>query len=476
MNLTSASLLPHTASQSVRESLAIRRDMRLHFLGIGGIGMSGLASICVDRGCLVSGCDAKLNSLAHRLLQRGVSISIGHDAKHLPQALDAVVYSSAVCSREPELLEARARGFHTMTRGELLAALASEKHLIAVAGAHGKTTTSAMAVELLLRTGWDPTAVIGGVMLSLGTNARSGSGAYLVAETDESDGSFLHLSPSVAIVTNIDREHLNFYQTLERLTAAFQQFVGQLKPGGTLIRCADDARVRHALECPRQLSYGLDANADLGASRVHLNGHGSGFHACYKGRDLGAFALQVPGRHNVLNALAIIGLGLTMEIPLVVIRDALANFQGTGRRFQVFRLPGDIWFVEDYAHHPAEIQATLAADATMGRHRLVVFQPHRFSRTQSLEREFVGCFDRADGVIVTDIYSAFEPPVPQVSGERLAGLIKDQGLPWVRYVPRPELRDFLRPFVQPHDTVFFLGAGDISELCHQLAGELRHRV
>ena len=451
---------------------SLARGTRIHFIGIGGIGMSGLAAICLERGCMVSGCDAKLNGVSHRLQERGAAISIGHAPSHIAEAVDLVVHSAAISTQESELCEARARGVRTMTRGELLALLAGEKRLIAVAGAHGKTTTAGMASQLLLRSGWDPTVVVGGMMLAMGTNARYGRGSYLVAETDESDGSFLHLSPEVVIITNIDREHLNHYQTFERLVAAFQRFVRQVRPGGTLIQCADDAVSRNLLCHPATLSYGLQANADVTAERIALHWQGSRFRASYKGRAVGSFALRVPGRHNVLNALAVISLGLKLEMPMVTVREALAEFQGTGRRFQVFRLPGDIWCIEDYAHHPAEIQATLAADTMTRRHQLVGFQPHRFSRTQSLEREFTACFDRADGVIVTDIYPAFEAAIPGISGERLASLIKAHGHPWVRYVPKRELTSFVTRITCPGDTVFFLGAGDIGDMCHDVVARL----
>jgi len=453
-------------------SAAFAPGVRLHFMGIGGIGMSGLAAISLQRGYRVSGCDAKLNSLAYRLQEQGAAIAIGHDASHVAEPVDVLVYSSAVRPTEPELVEARARGIRTMTRGELLAAFCEDRRVVAVAGAHGKTTTSGMAAQVLVQAGWDPTIVVGGVMLPWGTNARAGHGTYLVAETDESDGSFLHLHPDVAIVTNIDREHLNHYASFERLVGAFQQFARQVRPGGTLVYCHDDLVVRGALFHPSQLSYGFDPDADVTADVVRLSGHGSQFRARYRGRSLGRFTLQVPGRHNVLNALGVIGMALTLDVPLTTAADGLAAFEGTGRRFQVMRLPGDIWFVEDYAHHPSEIQATLAADAVTGRHRLVVFQPHRFSRTQSLEREFTKCFDRADGVIVTDIYAAFEPPIPGISGERLAGLIRAHGHPCVRYVPKLQLMSYVSQIAQSGDTIFFLGAGDIGDMCHDLARRL----
>lgn len=452
--------------------IRIRAGMRLHFMGISGIGMSGLAFICLRRGCAVSGCDTKLNAVSTRLREQGAAIEVGHAASHVAEDAELLIFSSAVSQTEPELLAARQRGLPCISRGELLAALAGERQLIGVAGAHGKTTTSGMAAQLLLQAGWDPTIVVGGVMHALGTNARFGSGRYLVAETDESDGSFLHLAPQIAIVTNLDREHLNYYQTFERLVEAFQQFIRQIAPGGTLISCQDDPLVRNLLAHPSQLGYGLQPGADVTADRVQLRWGGSSFRALYRGRPLGRYALQVPGRHNVLNALGVIGLGLTLELPLATIQSALAAFEGTGRRFQVFQLPRDIWFVEDYAHHPSEIQATLAADTMTQRHQLVVFQPHRFSRTQLLEREFTTCFDRADGVIITDIYPAFERPIPGVSGERLAGLIKAHGHPCVRYVPKQELTAYVSRVASPGDTVFFLGAGDIGELCHDVVTRL----
>jgi UDP-N-acetylmuramate--alanine ligase len=454
-------------------SLTFAPGMRLHFMGIGGIGMSGLAAIYLKRGCRVSGCDSKPSGTARRLHAQGAAVTVGHDPAHLEGGLEVLVYSSAVQPHEPELIQARERGIRVVSRGELLAAVAAEKQLIAVAGAHGKTTTSGMAAQLLVEAGWDPTIVVGGMMLSFGTNARPGTGSYLVAETDESDGSFLHLAPRTAIVTNVDREHLNHYQTFERLVEAFQQFVGQIAPGGTFIGCYDDPVVRQRLGRSPDLTYGLGSGADLTAERIALNGHGSRFRALYRGRSLGWCVLQVPGRHNVSNALAILGLGLTLDIPLITIQESLAGFRGTGRRFQLVRLPGDIWFVEDYAHHPAEIQATLAADPMTDRHRLVIFQPHRFSRTQSLERELTACFDRADGVIVTDIYPAYEAPIPGISGERLAGLIRDHGHPCVRYVPKQDLPLFVTHIARSGDTIFFLGAGDIGELCHDVAARLR---
>jgi UDP-N-acetylmuramate--alanine ligase len=293
-----------------------------------------------------------------------------------------------------------------------------------------------------------------------------------VAETDESDGSFLLLNPSVGIVTNIDREHLNHYQTFENLIAAFRQFVRQLGPRGTLIRCEDDPMTREHLTHPQQISYGVHPQADVRAIQVRACCWGSEFLATYRGQSLGGFRLRVPGYHNVLNSLAIISLGLALDLPMVTVREALALFRGTSRRFQMTELPNDVLFIDDYAHHPSEIRATLAADPFTSRHRVVVFQPHRFSRTKLLEEEFTRCFDRADGLIVTDIYAAFEPPIPGVTGERVAQLIKEQGHPFVRYVPRTELSSYLSHMIQPQDTVFFLGAGDIGEVCHDLASVL----
>ena len=444
----------------------------IHFLGIGGIGMSGLAKILHERGHLVSGCDAKIGYSQRALQQRGLTVHVGHHPNHLTNEVGLVVYSSAISACETELLEAKARGIQTISRGELLAELARPQELIGVAGAHGKTTTSGMAAQLLLEAGWDPTVVVGGHMLSLGSNALHGRGRFLVAETDESDGSFLLLHPRIGIVTNIDREHLNYYHTFENLIAAFQQFTSQLRPDGTLIRCFDDPTIRKTLRHGCELTYGLSPDADVQATAISPCGWGTRFAASYRGRRLGTFRLRVPGRHNVSNALAIISLGLVLDIPVIVIREALWAFRGTSRRFQLVEIPNDILFVDDYAHHPSEILATLAADPKVDRHRVAVFQPHRFSRAKLLEQEFTQCFDRADGVIVTDIYAAFEAPIPGVSGERMAHLIRANGHPCVRYVPRNELTQYLERFIQPQDTVFFLGAGDISELCHDLASRL----
>jgi UDP-N-acetylmuramate--alanine ligase len=461
-----------TPSKTWGAAMPLDATARLHFIGIGGIGMSGLAQICAGRGLAVGGCDVKANGSSHRLQARGIPVAIGHHPCHLDAPPDLVVYSAAVSAQEPELQAARARGIRTITRGELLAELAEGKRLIAVAGAHGKTTTSGLAAQVLLQAGWEPTIAVGGVMLATGTNAQFGRGPYLVAETDESDGSFLHLSPEVAIVTNIDREHLNHYRTLEDVVRAFQQFTGQISPEGLLIRCADDPLASRVAHRGRLLQYGFGPAADVTAARVRLDGQGSVFRAAIRGCPLGPFILRVPGRHNVLNALGVIALGVALEIPLTTIREALAAFQGTQRRFQRVTVPGDVWIVEDYAHHPAEIQATLAADTSVGRHRVAVFQPHRFTRTHALEREFAASFDGADGVIVTDIYAAFEPPIPGVSGERLAQLIRGHGHPCVRYVPKADLVPYVSHLARPGDTFFFLGAGDIGDLGHAVAAQL----
>ncbi|MBI2885517.1 MAG: UDP-N-acetylmuramate--L-alanine ligase [Candidatus Omnitrophica bacterium] len=464
---------PPTYHNSPGSGRPLLNGKLIHFIGIGGIGMSGLAKILRERGHAVSGCDAKHGRSQRELQQQGLTVGLGHHPSHITDEVGLVIYSSAISSNEPELRKARSLGIPTISRGELLAELASTKRLVAVAGAHGKTTTSGMAGQLLIHAGWDPTVIVGGHMLSLGSNVRFGRGRYLVAETDESDGSFLLLTPSIAVVTNVDREHLNHYHTFEKLVAAFRQFTSRLGPEGTLIRCADDPIAREALSHPRELTYGLHDDADVRATRIRRCGWGSEFLASYQGQRLGSFQLQIPGTHNILNALAIVSVGLTLDLPMLVVREALLAFQGTARRFQVVELPNDIWLVDDYAHHPSEIRATLAADPFHGRHQIAVFQPHRFSRTKMLEEQFTTCFDRADGVIVTDIYSAFEEPIPGVSGERLVELIKAHGHPCVRYVPRQELREFLAHFIQPRDTVFFLGAGDIGELYHDVAARLR---
>lgn len=451
----------------------IEPGAHVHFMGIGGIGMSGLARISVAQGLKVSGCDHSKRDETSDLSQQGVPICQGHHPKHLLEDVSVLVYSSAVDPLNPELLEARARGLRVMGRGEFLAEMAGSKRLIAVAGSHGKTTTSGMAGQLLREAQWDPTILVGGIMLSHQTNAIPGKGTYFVAETDESDGSFLKTNPQMAIITNVDKEHLNYYETFERLVRSFQTFLDKIKSPGSVIACIDDPIVRQHLFHRNMLTYGFRPDADLTAEDLAFEGNFSQFRARYRGRDCGLFRLKVPGKHNVLNALSVLGLALKLEIPLMTARDALWSYRGTKRRFQMIRLPNDICVVEDYAHHPSEICATLDAAHLGNRHRLVVFQPHRFSRTKSLEADFAKCFFDADGIIVTDIYSAFEPEVPGVSGERLAHLIQEQGHPCVRYVPRVELAEHLKQVAQPGDTIFFLGAGDIGEFGRDLAQQLR---
>lgn len=460
-------LVPHPLTRR------LRRGHCVHFMGIGGIGMSGLAKICKARGMEVSGCDSSHNSLVRELEALGIPVQVGHSLRHIDEGVGLLVHSAAIPVDQPELHEAMQWGVPTMTRGELLAELAKSQRLISVAGSHGKTTVSAMAAQLLIQAGWDPTVLVGGIVRALKGNARAGSGRYLVAESDESDGSFLLLKPEHAIITNVDREHLNYYETFDRLVRAFEKFVKQVAPTGTLIRCQDDPLVRQLPDHPNQITYGLHPDSDVQAVHIRLQGHHAVFEVDYRGRGLGTFTLSVPGLHNVVNALSVIALGLALDISVTIAREALEGYQGTERRFQVSRLPNNIWLIEDYAHHPVEIEATLDADAGSSRHRIVVFQPHRFSRTKVLEREFIACFDRADGLIVTDIYSAFERPIPGITGERLARLIKAHGHPCVRYVPRQELSDYVHSIANSGDTIFFLGAGDIGEICHDMANRLR---
>lgn len=446
--------------------------MHIHFMGISGIGMSGLARICQSMGVRVSGCDRRLNKSSEQLQSLGVEVHHCHSVEHIDSEVDILVCSTAVPQDNPEILRAQRCGVRVMSRGKLLAELADTKRLIAIAGAHGKTTTTAMAAQLLLEVDWDPTVVVGGYMLSTQTNAHAGQGTYMVAEADESDGSFLHLFPEIAIITNIDREHMNYYKTFDRLINSFKDYVERVAPSGILIACWDDPLVREHIAHPHLLTYGLHDDAHVTANSVIFLGQTVQFCASYRGRSLGKFIIPIPGEHNLKNALAIISLGLILDIPMISVRDALAKFRGTQRRFQMMQLPSDIWLVEDYAHHPAEIRATLGVDNRGTRHRLAVFQPHRFTRTKYLEKEFADCFEGADGVIVTDIYDAMEQPIPGVSGERLAGLIQESGHPCVTYVPKRELSSHISRMAQSGDTIFFLGAGDIGEMCHAMANRL----
>jgi UDP-N-acetylmuramate--alanine ligase len=448
----------------------------VHFVGIGGIGMSGLAEILLELGYKVSGSDARMTPITHRLQARGAQIWEGHDAAHVADA-KAVVVSSAVRPDNPEVVEARRLGLPVIPRGELLAELMRLKYGIAVAGSHGKTTTTSMVAAILSHAGLDPTVVVGGrVGMMGGANARLGKSDYLVVESDESDGSFLKLAPIVAIVTNIDREHLDHYADLDEIRGAFARFVDKVPFYGSAILCLDDENVQQMLPAinRRTITYGLSAQATLHAAQVSTGHMASEFQLQYRGQSLGCFRLHLPGAHNVLNAAAAVAVGLELEIGVETMRQALAQFSGVDRRFQVRGTQRGVTVIDDYGHHPTEIRATLAAARACRYKRIhVLFQPHRYTRTQSLLDDFARAFHQADTVHVMDIYAASEPPIPGVTSEGLVARLHDFGHRGANYVGtmQPGIGSVVQA-AGPGDAIVTLGAGSVSQAAEGILAAL----
>jgi UDP-N-acetylmuramate--alanine ligase len=453
-----------------------KRYQQIHFVGIGGSGMSGIAEILLNLGYRVTGSDQKRNDAVERLAELGAKIFIGHAAANVEGA-HVVVYSSAVSRDNVEVQVARQHQIPTIPRAEMLAELMRLKYGIAVAGTHGKTTTTSMVGAVLAEGRYDPTIVVGGRVTSLGSNARLGQGEYLVAEADESDGSFLKLAPTIAVVTTIDAEHLDHYGSLDAIRDAFVAFVNRVPFYGAAVLCLDEPNIQRLIPRieKRIVTYGLESGADLVARRLHLAGMTSRFEVFQRGSLLGEIELQIPGRHNVLNALAAVGVGLDLEIPFATIRRALAAFTGVQRRFQILGRPRGVTVVDDYGHHPAEIRATLAAAKAGFDCRVVtVFQPHRYSRTLHLRTEFLTAFNLADVLLVMDIYPAGEAAIPGVTAEDLANGIRSHGHRDVTYLgsSRTRVVEHLADIVRTGDLVITLGAGDVSQLGPELLQRL----
>jgi UDP-N-acetylmuramate--alanine ligase len=440
---------------------------RIHFIGVGGSGMSGLAEVLLNMGYQVSGSDLKPTDVTDRLVTLGGRVFLGHAASNVEGA-QVVVYSSAVRPDNPELVRARANGIPVIPRADMLAELMRMKYGVAVGGSHGKTTTTSMVAAVLQRGGLDPTIVVGGRLKTLGTNAQLGHGRFLVAEADESDGSFLRLAPAVTVVTNIDREHLDHYKDLDDIRQAFVYFANRVPFYGVAVLCVDDDNVRTILPkvTKRSILYGTRPEAEIRGVSIELLPHGSRFRVEAAGERLGLIELHVPGRHNALNALAAVAVGLELEIAFEHIAESLAAFRGVGRRFELRGEVAGVRVVDDYGHHPTEIAATLAAAKGSGAGRvLVVFQPHRYTRTASLKEEFGRCFDDADRVWVMDVYAAGEPPIPGVSGETVVDSAHAHGAAHVQYAPTgAEAVEAALREARAGDVVLTLGAGDVSKL------------
>jgi len=451
----------------------------VHFVGIGGTGMSGIAEVLLTLGYTVSGSDLHATAVTERLAGLGARISIGHQAANVAGA-QVVVISTAIGADNPEVEEARRRQIAVIPRAEMLAELMRLKYGIAVAGAHGKTTTTSIIANLLAAAGLDPTFVVGGRVNQAGAHARLGKGEWIVVEADESDRSFLLLTPVVCVVTNIDREHLDHYRDLEDIRAAFVEFINKVPFYGAVILCADDANLR-ALRPRihrRVLTYGLAGPADFRATDVSLKGWQSQFRFNDRGKDLGVFQVPLAGRHNVLNAVAAVAVTRELGLPVEPVREGLENFAGVGRRLETKATVGGITVLDDYGHHPAEIRATLEAVRGCGFQRLVVlFQPHRYTRTQHLWDDFLACFGHADVLVVTDIYAASEAPIAGITSAALVAAIERAGHRDVTHCATPEQAvEWVLPRLQPGDVVVTLGAGNIWRAGEQLAARLAAAV
>ncbi|MFO0675539.1 MAG: UDP-N-acetylmuramate--L-alanine ligase [Polyangiaceae bacterium] len=449
------------------------RVRHVHFIGIGGIGMSGLAEILRTLEFEVSGSDLKRSDTTKRLEGLGVRVFEGHRAENVEDA-DVVVYTSAVSPTNPEMVEAKAKDIPLIPRAEMLAELMRVKYNVTIAGSHGKTTTTSLVATVLRQAGLDPTVVVGGKVNALGSNARLGAGDLFVAEADESDGSFLKLTPTIGVITNVDPEHLDHYGTHEKIKDAFVAYANKVPFYGLSILCVDHPHVQEILPRieRRHVTYGMVNQADYRAKNLRYEGLSTRFDAFRRNESLGEFVVRMPGAHNVLNSLAVIAVADELEIPLDVTRDAIASFHGVQRRFTVVGEPvlekdgkkGDVLVIDDYGHHPAEVEATLdAAQRGFDRRVVVAFQPHRYTRTHALFAEFTRAFNNADVVVVTEVYPAGESPIAGANGEALAKAIRAHGHKDVIYeADKTKVADLLVAIVRPGDMIIALGAGDIN--------------
>lgn len=438
--------------------------------------MSGIAAIMMKQGYCVSGSDIKESLITGKLSSLGIKVCLGHDASYISDA-ELVVYSSAVKEDNPELQAAKAKGLGILKRAEALAQLMQDKACIAISGAHGKTTTCALTGHLLLQAGFSPTVAIGGILRNIDDNSCVGESNFFVAEADESDGTFLYYHPDYSIVTNIDREHLDFYNNWQDILSAYKKFISQTKDGGCLFCCGDDPAIRSITPGykKRMLYFGLSGENDFSPRNLLLNEFSSIFDCYYKDGFIGRIHLPLAGRHNVSNSLAVIALGLELGIKPQRIEEAVAVFKGTERRFQLQLEAKGIKVIDDYAHHPAEIRATLEAAKNVRHKRLLaVFQPHRFSRTKFLMDEFAESLSLADCIILTDIYAASEEPIQGVSSEVLCDKIKEKHpTAEVIYVKKEKVIEQLLSIVRSGDLVLTLGAGDIGKLSDELAQRIK---
>lgn len=448
---------------------------KFHFIGIGGAGMSAIAKVLLEMGRPVSGSDLTRSESGHKLEQLGATVFTGHDRQNLGSA-DAIVISTAIPFDNPELVAAKEQGLPIYHRADMVAALMQERFGIAIAGAHGKTTTTSMLSWVLEHGNLDPTIIIGGELESIGGNSKLGNSKILVAEADESDGSFLKLAPDVAIVTNIENDHMDYYGTMENILCAFKEFLYKLPSDGLAVLCFDNEHIRElAADLDRPyVSYALDSAADYTAKITAIDGMFTTFSVYHHGIELGTVVNQVPGKHNVANALAAVIVGMHLGLSLTEAAKGLECFTGVKRRFQTKGKHNGVWVVDDYAHHPTEIKATLqAAKDTLPQRLICVFQPHRYTRTQLLQHEFGNAFAVVDLLILTDIYSAGEMPIPGINGETLKTEVNEQTGQTVVYIKdHTQISEYLLTVITPGDLVITMGAGNVYTVGEELVKRL----
>jgi UDP-N-acetylmuramate--alanine ligase len=457
------------------------RLKRVHFVGIGGAGMSGIALVLKNLGFEITGSDIQESEVTERLRREGIKIFIGHQAENCADA-EVVVFSTAVADDNPELVFARSRGIPVIRRAEMLAELMRLKFSVAISGSHGKTTTTSLVTHILTRAGLDPTAVIGGRIVGAETGARLGQSEYLVAEADESDRSFVLLYPAIAVVTNIEPEHLDYYKNIQDLKKEFIRFVNRVPFYGSVILCLDSPAVRsiRSRVARRVVTYALDSDADFTVQDVQLYRFSSAFTVLFRGKPVGRFSLAMAGRHNVQNALAAIAVATELGIDFATVEQALATFTGVHRRLERKGEEKGIVVFDDYGHHPTEIQVTIEAlrHAYPDNRIFVIFQPHRYTRTMLLAEQFGSAFDRADEVVITGIYAAAEPPIPGVDEQLIVAAIKNRGRTGLAVHHQPELSavpGFIVPKLKKGDVVLTLGAGSITRLADEILRLIREQ-
>ncbi|MCD5411300.1 UDP-N-acetylmuramate--L-alanine ligase [Thermodesulfovibrionales bacterium] len=448
----------------------------IHFVGIGGVGMSGIAEVLHNLKYEVTGSDINESETTIRLKCLGVKIFIGHDARNVDHA-HVIVVSSAVPSDNPEVAEAKRRSIPIIPRAEMLAELGRLKYGILIAGSHGKTTTTSLIANLLGEGGLDPTVIIGGRLKSMGSNAKLGNGDFLAAEADESDGSFLKLNPTIAVITNIDKEHMDFFKGIEMLKSAFLSFINKLPFYGVAIICREDEQTRSIIPLIQRkvLTYGLSDKADIYATGIRYQGDKMSFEVIFKGGSLGIFSLPLLGVHNVLNSLSVIAVGLELQIPIETVSKTLSNFGGICRRFEFKGEEGGIKVFDDYGHHPTEIRATLEAvkGSLNGQRVVALFQPHRYTRTMDLIDEFSASFDKADRLFLMEIYPAGEQPIDGINSENLSKRIKGATLKEVSFIPdRGEMAEQIISELKSGDVFITLGAGDVYKVGEEILKRL----